>query len=54
MPPVSKAQRRWAHGACKDKRKPAKERKAACEYAASDRGGPIPEHKRKKGRRPKR
>ena len=40
MPPKSEAQRKWAH-ANQDKKGP--EGKAAREYAASDKGGKLPE-----------
>lgn len=40
MPVVSQAQRRWAFA---NKDKPGKEGKAAAEFAASDKGGKLPE-----------
>jgi hypothetical protein len=42
MPIVSQAQRRWAWA---NKDKPGKEGKAAAEFAASDKGGKLPERK---------
>lgn len=45
MPPVSQAQRRWAWA---NKDKPGKEGAAAKEFAAADKGGKLPERKRKK------
>lgn len=42
MPPKSESQRRWAFA---NKDKPGKEGKAAAEFAASDKGGKLPERK---------
>ncbi len=44
MPPVSERQRRWAWA---NKDKPGKEGKAAREFAAADKGGKLPERKKK-------
>lgn len=44
MPPLSEAQRRWAFA---NKNKKTKEGKAAAEFAAADKGGKLPERKRK-------
>lgn len=44
MPPVSEAQRKWAH-ANKDKK--GKEGQAAREFAESDPGGKLPKKKSK-------
>jgi hypothetical protein len=45
MPPVSEAQRRWAHA---NQDKPGKLGKAAREFANSDPGGKLPERKKRK------
>lgn len=45
MPPVSEAQRRWAFA---NKDKPGKEGAAAKEFADADKGGKLPETKKKK------
>jgi len=45
MPPVSEAQRRWAHA---NKDKAGKEGEAAREYAESDPGGKLPDKKAKR------
>lgn len=45
MPPVSQAQRAWAFA---NKDKNTKEVRAAAEFAASDKGGKLPKHKKVK------
>jgi hypothetical protein len=44
VPPVSEAQRRWAFA---NKDKDTKEGRAAKEYAEADKGGKLPEKKKR-------